>query len=303
MPGRCRSWAARSTEAVAEAAAIQAAENRLGDGPPPMKCPRCQSLFSATPDSSGTVVCGSCGARLRTRAPREATPEARRPAAARREAGPALARVGPAPVASVLPAAVPLAARAPEAEAAPAETLREVFAEIRAIRRTQEEILALLQPRPRTRTATEGDADSLFDQQHPAAQRPAPVRSGRRKSVLIVDDDEATRQEAVAAFEAAQVPVRAVGDGNSALAAIASDRPDVVVLELGMGGSMGGKDVVNMIKATMEWVDIPLVAYTRLPVASQKEARQIHGADELVVKAAGAAEALVQRVIAVFRRG
>jgi CheY-like chemotaxis protein len=209
-------------------------------------------------------------------------------------------------VASAVPASVPVAAagRSPAAAPEPADTLREVFAEIRAIRRAQEEILALLRaPRPRPRPEPDGEADSIFDQQHPAPQRPAAVRSGRRKSVLIVDDDEAARQEAVAAFEAAEVPVRAVGDGNSALAAIAADRPDVVVLELAMGGSMGGKDVVNMIKATMEWVDIPLVAYTRLPVASQKEARQVHGADELVNKASGGAEALVQRVIAVFRRG
>ena len=77
----------------------------------------------------------------------------------------------------------------------------------------------------------------------------------------------------------------------------------MVALELGMGGSMAGKDVVNVIKATMEWVDIPIVLYTRLAIASQKEARQLHGADELVPKAPDGADALVKRVIALFRRG
>ena len=75
----------------------------------------------------------------------------------------------------------------------------------------------------------------------------------------------------------------------------------MLVLELGMGGAMGGKDVVNLIKATMEWVDIPIVLYTRLPVQGQKEARQIHGADELVPKAKGSEDALVARVIQLFR--
>jgi DNA-binding response OmpR family regulator len=56
-----------------------------------------------------------------------------------------------------------------------------------------------------------------------------------------------------------------------------------------------------MIKATMEWVDIPIVLWTRETVSNQKEARQIHGADEVVSKSAGAA-ALVARVITVFRR-
>ncbi len=52
------------------------------------------------------------------------------------------------------------------------------------------------------------------------------------------------------------------------LGAIAEERPDVVVLELGMGGSMAGKDVVNVIKATMEWVDIPIVLYTQSSIRS-----------------------------------
>jgi CheY-like chemotaxis protein len=106
----------------------------------------------------------------------------------------------------------------------------------------------------------------------------------------------------VAAFEKAEVPVRAVGDGNAALSALAEQKSDVLVLELGMGGAMAAKDVVNLIKATMEWVDIPIVLYTRMPVASQKEARQQHGADEVVLKAPGGEEALVARVIQIFRR-
>jgi DNA-binding response OmpR family regulator len=65
---------------------------------------------------------------------------------------------------------------------------------------------------------------------------------------------------------------------------------------------MAGKDVINMIKATMEWVDVPIILYTRLPIESQREARQIHGADEFVLKASGP-EMLVARVITVFRKG
>jgi DNA-binding response OmpR family regulator len=52
----------------------------------------------------------------------------------------------------------------------------------------------------------------------------------------------------------------------------------------------------------MEWVDIPIVLWTRESVKNQKEARQVHGADEVVAKSNGAA-ALVARVITIFRRG
>ncbi len=118
---------------------------------------------------------------------------------------------------------------------------------------------------------------------------------------MLLDDDAKTRQAAQDELERAEIPVRAFTDGNKALAAIAEDKPDVIVLELAVGGDLGGKDLVNMIKATMEWVDIPIVLWTREAISNQKEARQIHGADEVVSKSLGAA-ALVARVITVFRR-
>jgi CheY-like chemotaxis protein/uncharacterized Zn finger protein (UPF0148 family) len=263
-----------------------------------MKCPRCQNVFSATPDSSGTVVCSSCGARLRARAPGADAP-ARSSSTPRREAGPALARLAAAEPAAVAPPRPVELAAAPSADPALAEALRHVLGEIRELRKTQEQILAMLQSQARAPQG-EGDDEGPF---HGGGAVETPVRSRRRKSVLIIDDDAQTRQEAVDAMQAAEVPARAVSDGNAALHAIAEDRPDVVVLELGMGGSMAGKDVVNVIKATMEWVDIPIVLYTRLPIASQKEARQIHGADELVPKAPNGVDSLVVRVIALFRRG
>ena len=86
-----------------------------------------------------------------------------------------------------------------------------------------------------------------------------------------------------------------------AVAAIAEEKPDVIVLELGLTGPMEGRDLVNMIKATMEWVDIRIVLWTREAVQSQREARQQHGADEVVPKSSGA-PALVARVITLFRR-
>jgi len=52
----------------------------------------------------------------------------------------------------------------------------------------------------------------------------------------------------------------------------------------------------------MEWVDIPIILWTREPVTNQMEARQIHGADEVVPKSGGS-QALLARVITVFRRG
>jgi len=98
------------------------------------------------------------------------------------------------------------------------------------------------------------------------------------------------------------VPTREAADGAAALQAIAAEKPDVLVLELGLGGAMTGRDLINMVRSTMEWVDIRLVLHTREAVGGAEEARQQHGADELVIKGSGSAEALVNRVIQLFQQ-
>ena len=260
-----------------------------------MKCPRCQSEISTAPDASGSLVCPTCGARLRTRTP-----------------GPAAATPAPAePVAPVAPSAPrPTPAPPPRPAATPPPPADSVLAELQAVHRTVEEILRLVSQRPAPAPAPDpaGDPDPGFGEapsQRPAAPAqpdPGPLRARRRKTVLLIDDDEGSQRSLLAALKSAEVPTRAVSEGNHGLAAIATEKPDVIVLELAVGGSMGGKDVVNMIKATMEWVDIPIILYTRLPVESQKEARTIHGADDFVLKGPGSAQELVSRVIATFRR-
>jgi CheY-like chemotaxis protein len=133
-------------------------------------------------------------------------------------------------------------------------------------------------------------------------QEPQVRKRSRRKSVLIIDDDDEARRTTEAAFAAAQVPVRAFADGRAAMTAIAEQKPDVIILELGLSEPMTGRDVINMIKATMEWVDIPIVLYTRLPIESQQEACTIHSADDLVPKGSTNAETLVARAIQIFQR-
>jgi CheY-like chemotaxis protein len=171
-----------------------------------------------------------------------------------------------------------------------------VLAELRALRRGQDEVLRLLRQ--------DGDPPSLGSFEELEDDMPAllpPVRSKQRKSVLVIDDDPETREASVLELQAADVPVRAFPDGQSAFEAMAKEKPDVIALELDLKGALAGKDVINMIKATMEWVDIPLVLYTRAAVESQRDARQAHGADDVVLKRSGPA-ALVSKVVALFRR-
>jgi CheY-like chemotaxis protein len=195
----------------------------------------------------------------------------------------------------------------PSPVAEPARPFDTILDALQSLREGQREILDLLR-QAGPRSAAKEAAPEPFggfgdDDDRPAAPPPAAVRSRRRKTVLLIDDDPDALAAAVAALEHAEVPVRSASDGSAGLAAIAEEKPDVIVMELGIKGTMGGKDVINMIKATMEWVDVPIVLYTRVAIESQREARQIHGADEYVLKGPGSAEALVGRVIALFRKG
>jgi CheY-like chemotaxis protein len=235
-----------------------------------VKCPKCSAPFTAAPDENGAVTCPACNTRLR--------------------------------------------AQPPAASATPHD-LQVLLGEIRDLRRMQGEILqyvaqmlALLKswPPPAHGETDAPEAQDTASSEAPADDETPPARlpkvRQRRKTVLLVDDDPEARAAAQAALESAQVPVHAVAGGNAALAVLAADKPDILVLELAVGEPMPGRDLVNYVKATMEWVDIPIVLYTRLPIQSQQEARTVHGADEVVLKGPGSPEALLNRVIQVFQR-
>jgi CheY-like chemotaxis protein len=326
-----------------------------------MKCPRCQSSITATPDPEGFLTCPGCGARLRSRsapatvgaldarAARPATPLAE---GSHDEIRGMLTRLDPDgerfPDATnpnaTLPPGTPLPriprpgspeARAALAEAAPPRTaprpaaddahrvlrtprdasreteenlrgvtrnavsLETLMAEVQALRRSQDEMLALL----RAGGFSNGGDGLGFDvARELGLPVPPAVRARQRKTVLLVDDDPETRLQTESALDNAEIPFRSVTDGRAALAAIADDKPDVLVMELDIAGAMSGKDVINLIKATMQWVDVPIVLYSRAPITSQREARTVHGADDFVSKQDGP-EPLLARVVTQFRRG
>jgi CheY-like chemotaxis protein len=293
-----------------------------------MNCPRCKSPVGALESPDAIVTCPGCGTRLMTRSAALRSQGGKQPAP-----DSATIAVPPAqPTAPGLPpAAHPLAplshqtavkvgrhtisgkstggaARAGgrRAEAKPSGlTLEMLLAEIQAVRDTQQlilEALGSLRVGPAASAgAVKPAADGRADDTPHGGTTLSAIRAASRKSAVLVDDNTETRQAAVAELERADIPVRAFTEGNKALAAIAQEKPDVIILELAVTGELAGKDLVNMIKATMEWVDIPIVLWTRENVSNQREARQLHGADEVVPKSAGAA-ALVARVITVFRR-
>lgn len=80
-------------------------------------------------------------------------------------------------------------------------------------------------------------------------------------SALVVDDDPAFRTEFARRIADIVPGVRTAADGREALESVAASRPDVVFLDLAMGG-MNGREVLAVLRAKAGLADLPVVVVT-----------------------------------------
>jgi CheY-like chemotaxis protein len=111
-------------------------------------------------------------------------------------------------------------------------------------------------PSPGMYFSDQGDEGSRA----PAAPRPREGTTSATPafSVLVVDDVEDTRYLYERYFEFIGARVRAVADGAAALAAVNTDPPDVIVLDLAMP-KMTGWEVLQRLKSQPATRAIPVV--------------------------------------------
>jgi len=118
------------------------------------------------------------------------------------------------------------------------------------------------------------------------------------KTILVVDDEPRIVDIARDYLARAGFQVTAAADGPTALEAARRDRPDLVVLDLGLPG-MDGLDVARRLR---EDGDIPIVILTARDDEVDRILGLELGADDYVTKPFSPRE-LVARVRAVLRRG
>ncbi|HEY6042405.1 MAG TPA: response regulator transcription factor [Anaerolineae bacterium] len=117
------------------------------------------------------------------------------------------------------------------------------------------------------------------------------------KSVLIVDDEVKIVQIARDYLEHAGFAVLTARDGKSALAAIRAEKPDLVLLDLGLP-EMDGLDVTRTARKDS---NVPIIMLTARSEEADKIVGLELGADDYIVKPFSPKE-LVARVRAVLRR-
>ena len=120
----------------------------------------------------------------------------------------------------------------------------------------------------------------------------------QRSRVLVVDDEPAIVTLLCDFLDAEGFDVLTAQDGAAALAVLAREAVDCVVLDIMMPGP-SGFDVCRQIR-TM--ADVPILFLTAREDASDKIRGFRLGADDYVVKATATPEEVVARVKAVLRR-
>jgi two-component system KDP operon response regulator KdpE len=98
--------------------------------------------------------------------------------------------------------------------------------------------------------------------------------------VLVVDDEPAIRRALTTALGARHFRALAVADGQGAIDAIATEVPDVVILDLGLPDIDG----VEVCRRVRQWTDVPIVVLSAEGADDRKVMALDAGADDYVTK-------------------
>jgi two-component system KDP operon response regulator KdpE len=116
-------------------------------------------------------------------------------------------------------------------------------------------------------------------------------------SVLIVDDEPHLLDALTINLRARGYAVHRAATGNEALRIAATDKPDAVILDLGLPDCDG----VDVVRSLREWSRTPIIILSARETEPDKVAALDAGADDYVTKPFGMAE-LLARLRAAVRR-
>jgi two-component system KDP operon response regulator KdpE len=116
-------------------------------------------------------------------------------------------------------------------------------------------------------------------------------------SVLVIDDEASILRALRINLTARDYVVHTASDGTGGLRLVSSDRPDVVILDLGLP-DMDGAEVIRGIRG---WSQVPIIVLSAREQEADKVAALDAGADDFITKPFGMDE-LLARLRAAARR-
>jgi two-component system KDP operon response regulator KdpE len=118
-----------------------------------------------------------------------------------------------------------------------------------------------------------------------------------KTTVLIVDDEESIRRFLRVALTSQAYKVSEAASGQDAVSAAKNDKPDIVILDLGLP-DMDGVEVTRLLR---QWTRVPIIILSVRGAESDKIAALDAGADDYLTKPFSAGE-LLARLRAALRR-
>lgn len=103
------------------------------------------------------------------------------------------------------------------------------------------------------------------------------------KKILLVEDDEMSRDMLSRRLERRQYGVVLGVDGEQAVALAHSERPDLILMDMSLP-LLNGWEATQRIKATPETKSIPIIALTAHAMAGDREKALAAGCDEYATK-------------------
>ena len=115
--------------------------------------------------------------------------------------------------------------------------------------------------------------------------------------VLVVDDETSIRRYLRAALTAQGLTVYEAANGQEALSAVIANRPDSIILDLGLP-DIGGIEVTRQLR---EWSQTPIIILSVREAEQDKIAALDAGADDYLTKPFGTGELMARMRVALRR--
>jgi len=103
------------------------------------------------------------------------------------------------------------------------------------------------------------------------------------KRILVVEDQEDNRQIIRDMLAATDYEMTEAEDGEQALAAVAMERPDLILMDIPLP-IMGGYEAVRLLKADPALRSIPIIAVASYDLNGDEEKARAAGCDDYVPK-------------------
>ena len=117
--------------------------------------------------------------------------------------------------------------------------------------------------------------------------------------VLVVDDENSIRRYLHAALSAQGFSVYEASNGQDAINAVVSHRPDMIILDLGLPDFDG----IEVTRRLREWSETPIIVLSVREAESDKIAALDAGADDYLTKPFGTGELMARMRVAMRRLG